>query len=126
MTLEISGIEVDCVIGERPDERTRLQRIRVDAMLETDGKAALTDELADAVDYVTLAEAIRKALVEAKCKLIERAAEIAVSEAMKFAPVQAAQVRVTKSGAVPGICSASATARKENGKCGQRKHWWPF
>ena len=34
MTLRLNGIEVLCVIGERPDERTRLQKLRVDVALE--------------------------------------------------------------------------------------------
>ena len=38
MTLRLEGLEVDCVIGERPDERDRVQRLRVDAELEVDGR----------------------------------------------------------------------------------------
>ena len=38
MTLRLEGLEVGCVIGERPDERDRVQRLRVDAELEVDGR----------------------------------------------------------------------------------------
>ena len=103
MKLRLDGIEVDCVIGERPDERDRLQRIIVDVELEIPGTAAETDELADTVDYAALSERIRAALVAAKCRMIERAAKVVYD----VLPVRAAKVTVTKRGAVPGMASAS-------------------
>ena len=36
MRLELNGIDVDCIIGERSDERTRTQRLRVDVALTID------------------------------------------------------------------------------------------
>lgn len=111
MQLEIKGIEIDCVIGERPDERMRLQRINVDVRLTISDKAAESDRLEDTVDYVALAEHIRSRLTEAKCKMIERAAAIAAAAARSFDGVISAEVAVTKSGAVPGIASATAIAR---------------
>mgnify|MGYP003329076712 CR=1 FL=1 len=63
--LKLNGIEVDCVIGERPDERTRLQKLRVDVELEIPDRAAETDALGDTVDYAALAEKVRAALVAA-------------------------------------------------------------
>lgn len=109
MTLELNGLEVDCVIGERPDERTRLQRLRLDLVLEIGGRAAETDELTDTVDYAALAEEVRQALVEAKCQMIERAARIALDVCLKDGKVGAAKVKVTKTGAVPHLESASVT-----------------
>lgn len=111
MELEIKGIEIDCVIGERPDERMRLQRLRVDVRLAIGDKAAETDRLEDTVDYVALADRIRSRLTEAKCRMIERAAAIAAEAARSFPGVISAEVSVTKSGAVPGIASATATMR---------------
>ena len=92
MTLRLNGIDVDCVIGERPDERTRLQTLRVDVELEISDVAAETDSLVDTVDYAALTERIRAALASAKCRMIERAAKVSV----------------TKSGAVPHLESAQA------------------
>lgn len=103
MTLKLNGIEVDCVIGERPDERDRLQRLLVDVELEVSSDSAQSDALSDAVDYAELSYKIRAALVEAKCFLIERAAKV-VYETL---PVKSARVTVTKSGSVPGLRSAS-------------------
>ena len=47
MKLELNGIDVDCIIGERPDERTHPQRLRVDVVLTIGDGASETDELAD-------------------------------------------------------------------------------
>jgi len=137
MRLDVCGIEVDCVIGERPDERVRLQRIMVDVRLEVCDKAAETDELADAVDYVAIASRIREALVEAQCRLVERAALLAAKTCLAMDGVLAVEATISKSGAVPGIGRACATCRLERedakpaGKgeeapCERRKHWWRF
>lgn len=103
MKLRLDGIEVDCVIGERPDERERLQRLVVDVELEIPSTAAETDSLSDTVDYAALAERIRSALVAAKCRMIERAAKVVYD----CLPTKSARVVVTKSGAVPALASAS-------------------
>ena len=107
MKLELNGIEVECVIGERPDERTRLQRLQVDVKLELPATAATTDALADTVDYAALTAAIRAVLTAAKCRMIERAAQLALEACLADARVQAATVRVTKAGAVPHLKSAT-------------------
>ena len=108
MKLELNGIDVDCIIGERPDERTRTQRLRVDAVLTIGDKAVETDELADTVDYAALAEKIRAALIAAKCRMIERAAKVVADLCLADGKVSAARVRVVKSGAIPHLESAAA------------------
>ena len=108
MKLELNGIDVDCIIGERPDERTRTQRLRVDVVLAIDDTAAETDELADTVDYAALTEGIRTALVAAKCRMIERAAKVVADLCLADEKVSAAKVRVVKSGAIQHLESAAA------------------
>ena len=108
MKLELNGIDVECIIGERPDERTRPQRLRVDVVLTVGDRASETDELADTVDYAALAERIRTALVEAKCRMIERAAKVVADLCLADAKVSAAKVRVVKGGAIPHLESAAA------------------
>ena len=56
MTLMIEGIEVECIIGDLPEEREREQTLVVDAELEIPDRAAETDALADTVDYAAAAE----------------------------------------------------------------------
>ena len=108
MKLELNGIDVDCIIGERPDERTRTQRLRVDVVMTIDDTVAETDELADTVDYAALTEQVRAALVAAKCKMIERAAKVVCDLCLKDTKVSAAKVRVTKSGVIEHLESATA------------------
>lgn len=107
MILELNGLEVRCIIGELPHERTNPQRLRIDLALTLDETAALTDELADTVDYAALAERVRSALVAAECRMIERAAKVALDVCRADAKVRAVKVRVTKTGAIAGLESAS-------------------
>ena len=111
MTLNLNGLDVDCIIGDRADERTRPQTLRIDATLEIPPAAAQSDALRDTLDYVTLTEDIRRGLVAAKCQMIERAAKISFDVcAAACRPVAGARplrVTVTKSGAIPGLASAS-------------------
>lgn len=109
MILELNGIDVDCIIGEREEERGRTQRLTVDVRLEICDDAAESDALADTVDYAMLTERVRDALVAAKCRMIERAARVVCDLCMDDAKVSAAAVRVTKAGAVAHLASASAT-----------------
>jgi dihydroneopterin aldolase len=82
MELMLNGIGIDCIIGDLPDERVRLQRLRVDAVLEIPDTAGETDELSDTVDYAALAEDIRAGLVAAECRMIERAAKLAAASSL--------------------------------------------
>ena len=113
MTLKLNGLEAPCIIGERADERHRLQKLRVDVELAIPPTAAETDRLEDTVDYAALAEEIRAALVAAKCRMVERAAKVAFDVCSRACPASAGarplRVTVTKAGAVPGLESASLT-----------------
>lgn len=108
MKLKIDNLEVMCVIGERADERNRLQRLVVNLELDVTNLAAETDRLEDAVDYVVLADRIRATLVAAKCRLIERAARLAYEACLAMPGVVAACAHVVKTGAVPGLERAEA------------------
>lgn len=112
MKLKLNGIQVNCIIGERADERLREQALAVDVELEILDRAAETDELADTVDYAALAAAIRTALRGTKCRMIERAAKIVCEVCRADAKVRSVTATVTKAGAVPGLDSASAVYRE--------------
>ena len=108
MKLRLDGIDVDCIIGDLPEERDRLQRLRVDVEVVVPDDVASSDNLADTVDYVALAEKVRSSLVAAKCRMIERAARIAAEACLSLPRVESATVKVVKAGAVEGIESATA------------------
>ena len=109
MLLELNGIDVDCIIGELPDERVRNQRLTVDVKLEIGEDSAISDDLNDTVDYAELTESIRSALVSAECRMIERAAKVVHDVCIANAKVRSAGVKVTKAGAVRHLASASVT-----------------
>ena len=104
MLLSLNKLEVEMVIGDMPEERTRTQKVRIDAEFEVPEKAADTDELGDTVDYAALKERIETELKTAAPKLIERAAKIAYESVKEFGP---RKIKVTKSGAIKGLESAS-------------------
>ncbi|MBO7721902.1 MAG: dihydroneopterin aldolase [Kiritimatiellae bacterium] len=108
MKLELHGLEACCIIGDTPEERGVEQRLLVDMTLDIDDCAAVSDDLSDTVDYAALAHAARTALAAAKCRLIERAAKTVFDACAADPRVKAAEVRVTKSGRVPGLSSAAA------------------
>ena len=107
MTLELNGLTVDCVIGERPEERLVTQKLRVDVTMEIGDAAAHSDELADTVDYAHLAQLIRDSLVWDKPKMLERAAKVVLDAVLLDDKVRYASVKVTKFGAIPYLESAS-------------------
>ena len=109
MLLELNGLEVDCIIGELPEERVRNQRLVLDVQLDICSDSAFSDELADTVDYAALADSIRSALIVAECRMIERAAKVAHDICIADQKVRSAKVKVTKSGAIKRLASASAT-----------------
>ena len=61
--LRLNGIEVECIIGDLPEERENEQRLLVDVALDSDLEdAADSDRLDDTVDYALLVGNIREAL----------------------------------------------------------------
>ena len=108
MQLELNGIDVECIIGDLPAERVTPQRLKVDLRLTIPADAAETDAIEDTVDYVEVADAVRQALVGARCRMIERAAALAAQTAMADPRVRACEARVEKAGVVPGLASAAA------------------
>ena len=60
------------------------------------------------IGELPLAESIRSALVDAKCRLIERAAKVVRDVCLADPRVGAARASVTKAGAVANLASATA------------------
>ena len=111
--LKLNGIAVDCVIGDLPQERVREQRLRVDVALSLDlAAAAASDDLVDTVDYVWLADQIRTSLRAAKCRLVERAAELVAQTCLAEPRVQRVVASVRKAGCVPGLTSAEVVVER--------------
>ena len=119
--LELCGLEVACVIGDRPDERDREQRLTVDVSLACDlSAAAASDAVRDTVDYAALAESIRVSLQTARCHMIECAAECVARVCLADPRVAAVRVRIEKPGSVPGMRAAAVTMVR--GRAGEMAH----
>ena len=105
--LKLNGIIVDCILGDLPEEREKEQQVLVDVVLEMDLQdAALSDSLDDTVDYALLVGNIREALEDAKCRLLERAADVVADVGLADPRVEHATVSVRKYGSVSGLGSA--------------------
>ena len=105
--LKLNAIEVECVIGDLPEERTADQKLLVDVALEMElADAAESDRLNDTVDYALLVGNIREVLEEAKCRLLERAAGLVADVCLDDPRVERVTVSVRKFGSVPGLGSA--------------------
>ncbi len=111
--ITINGLQVDCIVGCLPAERTTPQRLRLDLWVdvETD-PAADSDTISDALDYTAVAEQATFILQEARFQLLESAARMLLRHLlMPPAPgerrpeVITAGVTLTKSGVFPhGAC----------------------
>lgn len=107
MVLELRGLEVECILGDLPRERETPQTVTVDADLEIDDLASRTDSLADTVDYAALAEEIARVLVEAKCRMLERAARIVADACLAHAQVKGVKIAIRKKNSIPFLESAA-------------------
>ncbi len=111
--LELCGLEVSCVIGDRPEERGREQRLTLDVSLELDLSAAgASDALADTVDYAALAEDIRAALRQARCRMIEAAAARVAEVCLSDGRVASVRVRIEKPGVIAGLRAAAVVLER--------------
>jgi|GEM_PF-1661164 len=119
MILRLNSLKVECIIGERDYERKIPQDVFVDVELEIEDRSAVSDELADTVDYAALSGEISEALVKAKCKMIERSSRIVCETCLKQRSVISVKATVTKFGAVENLKSASCECilTKESGIC---------
>lgn len=111
--VEISGLRADCIIGVDESERLAPQAVEIDIVLEVDLAAAgASDDIADAVDYRALAEAVVSAVEASSYLLIEalvtRIAEVCLEDNM----VEAVEVTLRKPGALPMADYAAVTIRR--------------
>ena len=105
--LKLNGIEVECIIGDLPEERESEQRLLVDVALDIGlADAAESDRLEDTVDYALLVGNIREALEDAQCRLLERAAGVVADVCLSDPRVERVTVGVRKFGSVSGLGSA--------------------
>ena len=104
---------------EREVEQTLL--VSVDMVAETDGvrNAAATDDLADALDYSAVADAIAAVLREGKFRLIETAAERVAGRLLADFPLTWLRLELRKPIAAGGYTAVVTLERTRNVELGQ-------
>ena len=112
-TILLEGLRLECILGDLPHERTFPQELFLDLELTCDElPATRTDALADTVDYVAVAERVRTTLVAARCRMIERAAQLAAEAAFACDPrIRAIRVTLRKPHALPGVVAGVRLSR---------------
>ncbi|MBN9286319.1 MAG: dihydroneopterin aldolase [Gammaproteobacteria bacterium] len=99
--LTISGIKLTTLIGIHDWEKQCPQNLHLDVVLQTDAKkAALEDNIQDALDYDSLVEHIVNFVENYHFQLIETLAERLAQEVLNHFPTNWVQITLHKPGAL--------------------------
>jgi len=97
----IQALELDAVIGVYEWERQVEQRLLLDLELGVDNKkAAVSDNLDDALDYFQISQRVRAFVVEQRVQLVETLAERIAQLLQNEFSVPWVKVKLAKPGAV--------------------------
>ena len=110
--VSVRDLSVDAVIGVHAWERDVEQTLLVSVDMAADvRKAAANDDLADALDYSAVAEAIAAVLREGKFRLIETAAERVAGRLLADFPLTWLRLELRKPIAAGGYTAAITLER---------------
>ncbi len=99
----LNELKVDTVIGLWEWERRIRQTVVVDLEMSADiAKAAATDDVADTLNYKSVAKRVQEFVSESSFKLVETLAEHIAAIIRDEFDVAWVQVRVNKPGAISG------------------------
>ena len=115
--VEISGLRANCIIGVDESERLEPQAVEIGIVLDVDLAAAgASDDLADAVDYRSLAGAVVGAVESSSFLLIEALATRIADICLTECKAEAVEVTLRKPGALP--IADYAAVRRQSGEVG--------
>lgn len=108
--VRIHRLELDCIVGIRPSERSRQQRVRLDLGLHADvSRAGRSGRIVLTADYDRVAHEVVALLSFRHYHLIEMAAEeIAAMLLGLHPPVHSVELRIEKPGALHGRARAAS------------------
>lgn len=113
----IRNLELKAVIGTRPAERRRRQRLYFNLTLHTDlAPAGRSDELRDALDYSELERRVAELVKNSSFQLLEALAEAVAGLLLSFAAVRKATVQIDKPGASRQAESVAVLITRKNRK----------
>ena len=102
------------ILGIEPEERTTPQDVLVNLTLEADVRpAAASENIADAVNYRTVAEAVSDLVATGGFLLVETLCERIAVLCLKDARVSACEVTVSKPTALPAAAGVGVSIRRE-------------
>jgi D-erythro-7,8-dihydroneopterin triphosphate epimerase len=116
--IHIRDLMVRGIVGINPDERTNPQDVLINATLWVDTRpAAASDDIADAVNYRTVAKAMIAHVEAGEPMLVERlAAELAAIAFETDDRIRQVEVTVEKPGALSQARSVGVTVRRSGGR----------
>ncbi|MGC4090337.1 MAG: dihydroneopterin aldolase [Polyangiaceae bacterium] len=107
--IHLRGLELECIVGVRPPERKRPQRVRVDVALGLDlSQSGRSGRITRTIDYGRVADEVQNLLRFREYRLMEMAAEELC--AMLFAAhpmLELCELRLEKPEALRGRASAT-------------------
>ena len=104
----IRDLAVSCIVGINPRERIVPQTVLISIRLTCDlARAAVSDDIADTVDYKTLKDELLAMLEPSAFFLIERMADVVARHCLSCAGVTGVRVTVDKPGALTGARSVA-------------------
>ncbi len=114
-TLFIENLTVDARIGVHPFEQETPQQIRLDLALSLDLSAsAASDQLSDALDYVTVSDSVKAHIQQSHFGLIEALAESCAQLLLSQFPIEEVCLSLRKPGALPGEAVVGVTITRGN------------
>jgi len=106
--IRIDNLEVAAIIGVHSYERTQKRKLLIDLVLDYDAlKAAVNDDIKQALDYEVLAQEVTKLARRSKCYLLENLAVSLIEMIMTHKQVRKAFVCIKKPKAIPSARSVS-------------------
>jgi 7,8-dihydroneopterin aldolase/epimerase/oxygenase len=111
----LSELKVDAVIGIWEWERRIRQTIIIDLEMSADiAKAAATDDVADTLNYKSVAKRIREFVADSSFQLVETLAERIAAIVRDEFDVTWVKVRVNKPGAIRGSKAVGVLIERGN------------
>ncbi|MCG8557330.1 MAG: dihydroneopterin aldolase [Proteobacteria bacterium] len=133
-TISIQGLEVECVVGVYPRERSAPQRVVVDVDCHLDLEpSALRERLRFSIDYRCISEEIVFLLRYCGFRMLETAAYTLAryllappSLGERRSAISEVWIRLTKPGALPGGAAPSLSLRRRAAEVRLRQEQRPF
>lgn len=110
----IRDLQVECIIGTKPDERENKQPVVVNIELICDlSRAGETDHIGDTLNYRTLKKALVRHIEGSEYMLIERLADRLARLCLQNSIVQSVIITVDKPGALSGARSVAVQISRD-------------